>query len=104
VFDGLEIPLGIREEILKFLILSVNSLCHCIKGVSFVVFEQGVNGEAKDNHLFFAQARGEVLKKLVEERNVCSENSHILCSCCWLTEKFTSAISNRSKGISQAQK
>ncbi|TVL95645.1 MAG: hypothetical protein CV082_10185 [Candidatus Brocadia sp. BL1] len=33
----------------------------------------------------------------------CAKNTQILCSCCWLIKKFTSAINNGSKEISQAQ-
>src|SRR3972149_140641 len=89
---------------LKFLVIGVSGFGHCIKGVSFVVFEQGINGKSKHSQLFFAKARGKVLKKLVEKRNVRFENTQILCSCCWLFREFTSAINSRSKGISQAQK
>jgi len=40
---------------LKFLIIGMSCFCHCIKGVSFVVFEQGINDKDKHGHLFFAK-------------------------------------------------
>ena len=61
----------------------MSGFCHCIKGVSFVVFEQGINDKGKHGHLFFAKTRGEVFKKFIKERNVCAKNTQILCSCCW---------------------
>jgi hypothetical protein len=35
---------------------------HNINGVSFVVFEQGIDDQGKHGHLFFAKARGEIFQ------------------------------------------
>lgn len=37
----------------------------------------------------FVEARSEMFKKFIKQRNNGSANTQIHCSCCWLTEKFT---------------
>lgn len=36
----------------------MSGFCHCIKEVSFVIFEQGIDDQGKHGHLFFAKATG----------------------------------------------
>ena len=43
----------------------MSGFCHCIKGVSFVVFEQGINDKGKHGHLFFAKTAEKCLRNLL---------------------------------------
>jgi len=53
--------------------------------------------------LFFAEAGAKVPEKVIEKRDVCLENAHILCSGCEIFYEITSAFNSRSKGTNQEE-
>ena len=43
----------------------MSGFCHCIKGVSFVVFKHGRDDQSKQGSLFVVEARGEVCEEFI---------------------------------------